>query len=156
MKLNEVFKITGHLTLVHKDSEGNIKGIRSKKNLVVKAGYAAIAVLIGYDLGGTAFRYTGLGTGTTAADAADTDMETQSGDKQTATVTNVTVTETNDAAQFVATQAFTGTLAITETGLFNNSTAATGDMLARQVFSALNVVSGDSIETTWKVKVSTS
>lgn len=156
MKFNEGLRITGHVTLVHKDSEGNIKGVRSKKNLVVKAGYAAIAALIGYNLGGSTFRYIGLGTDDTAADAADTDLGTQSGDKQTATVTTATVTETDDAAQFVATQAFTGTVAVTEAGLFNNSTAATGDMLARQVFSALNVVSGDSIETTWKVKVSTS
>jgi hypothetical protein len=52
----------------------------------------------------------------------------------------------------VGTATATGTIAITESGVFNAATA--GTLLARQVFTAVNVVSGDSIQFTWKIQAS--
>ena len=49
--------------------------------------------------------------------------------------------------QSVATISFTSTLAITEHGIFSASSA--GTMFDRSVFSAINVVNGDSIQWTW-------
>ena len=153
-KIVESMKLRGRLRIVAKHADGTVFGVRDIANLITFAGYAEVAQLIGYNLSGTVFRYIGSGTGASAATTGDTDLGTQVGDKQTATVTNTTTNETNDTVHFVATQAYTGTSAITEAGLFNNSTAATGDMLARQVFSALNVVNGDSIEFTWDIIIS--
>lgn len=109
-----------------------------------------------------AFAAIGLGIGTTAAAAGDTALQTGkktdgTGDvgvhaipTASVTVTNVTTTVTNDTAQLVGTATFTASLAVTESGVFNADT--NGSMLAHQVFSAVNVVSGDSIQFTWKIK----
>ena len=91
---------------------------------------------------------TALGTGVTAAGGADGGVHVL----PTASVTasRVTTTVTNDTAQLVGTVAETATIAITESGVFNLDTA--GVMIARQVFTAINVVNGDSLQFTWKIK----
>jgi hypothetical protein len=53
--------------------------------------------------------------------------------------------------QLIVTFNFTGTFAVTESGVLN--AGAAGDLLSRQVFSAINVVNGDSLQVTWKVTV---
>jgi hypothetical protein len=63
----------------------------------------------------------------------------------------VTTDVTNDTAQLVYTFTVTGTAAVTESGVFN--AASSGVLLARQVFSAINVVNGDSLQITWKFDV---
>lgn len=104
------------------------------------------------------FDYMGIGIGTTAANVSDTALETErdeSGASNTnhksATTSRVTTDTTNDTAQWVTTFNFSATLAITESGIFDATPS--GNMLCRQVFSAINVVSGDSLQVTWKVDV---
>lgn len=63
----------------------------------------------------------------------------------------MTTDTTNDTAQLVATFTFTGSFAVTETGVLN--AASVGTLLARQVFGAINVASGDSLQITWKFDV---
>jgi hypothetical protein len=53
----------------------------------------------------------------------------------------------------VATISFTSTLAITEHGISNNATFASGTLLDRSVFTAINVVNGDSIQFTYVLTV---
>jgi hypothetical protein len=129
--------------------------------MIVNAGRAVVSARL-YGTASAAFAAIGMGTGTTAAAATDTTLQTGvkgdgTGDAgvhvvPTASVTtsSVTTTVTNDTAQFQGTASITATIAVTESGLFNADTS--GTMLARQVFSALNVVSGDSIQFTWKIK----
>ena len=124
-------------------------------NLIPTRGKQAIAEQIG---GTTTSPVTAiaLGTGTTGAAAGDTTLETEivadGGERGAASVSNVTVTTTNDAEQWQKTFSFTGSVAVTEEGLLDNN-AAGGVLLARQVFSAVNVVSGDSLQITHKVQV---
>lgn len=98
-----------------------------------------------------------IGIGTTAAAAGDTALESESttngAGRGAATCTRVTTTTTNDTSQWVKTFTFTGSFAITEEGLFDNNTSG-GNMLARQVFSAVNVVDGDTLQITHKIKYS--
>ena len=47
----------------------------------------------------------------------------------------------------------TGTASITESGLFNSTTIASGGMLAHQTFTAVSLTSGDSITVTWTFTV---
>lgn len=141
---------------------GYWKTAKVVKNLITSAGKAAMASRCNGAGGEAAFTSIGLGTGTTAANVADTALEAgKLGDGTvdggvhilaTASVTasRVTTTVTNDTAQLVGTAAFTATVAVTESGVFNANTA--GVLLCRQVFSAINVVNGDSIQVTWKVK----
>jgi hypothetical protein len=128
-------------------------------NLITTAGKALVAGRINGSGSPAAATYIGVGVGTTGAAIGDTALETEklvdgttSATAHTsATVSLVTTDTTNDTAQLVATFAFTATLAITESGCFNAS--STGTLLCRQTFSAINVVSGDSLQLTWKIDV---
>ena len=126
----------------------------SISNLVTDAGRAAVAGLINGVITNF-FEYIAVGTGTTAANVADTALETEitgSGlDRVSATTSRVTTDTTNDTAQLATTFTVTGTKAVTESGVLDS--ASTGTLLARQVFSAINVVSGDQLTITWKFDV---
>jgi len=94
------------------------------------------------------FKFHASGTGNTAAAVGDTAMQTDSG------VARVSGTPSNPSAnqyRSVATMAYTSTLAITEWGLFSASTS--GTLWDRRVFSAINVVNGDSIQFTYTLTV---
>lgn len=94
------------------------------------------------------FKYHDSGVGTTAENITDTAIETTDGESRaTGTQTESAV----NAYRSVGTIAYTTTKAITEHGLFNDPTA--GTLMDRTVFSAINVVSGDSIQYTYTLTV---
>lgn len=104
---------------------------------------------------GTAPKNIGWGIGTTAAAVTDTALQTESapttaGGRTVGTESRTTVTNTNDNYQVTGTVTAGSSLAITEAGLFDNVTA--GNMLTHGVFSAVNVVSADSIAFTFGLK----
>jgi hypothetical protein len=123
-------------------------------NLMTNAGFALVAGRINGSGSPAAATYIAVGTGTTAANVANTALETEITDsgleRASASVSLVTTTVTNDTAQMVVTFTVTGTKAVTESGVLNASSS--GSLLCRQVFSAINVVSGDSLQITWKIK----
>lgn len=94
--------------------------------------------------------------GGTSANAGDTtlmsEITTGGGARAAATASRVTTTVTNDTAQLLLTFNFTASFAVTESGALNASSA--GTLLARQVFSAINVANGDSLQVTWKFQAS--
>jgi len=145
--------------LVHRDKNGKIIDKRDtgwKTNTLTNAGFAEVAGLMTADVGGTAFDYIAIGTGTTAPAATDTALEYETHRIGGADVTGsqVTTTVTNDTMQLVGTfSGYTGTEAVTESGVFN--AAAGGTLLCRQTFAALNINwdAGDSLQVTWKVQV---
>jgi len=158
-KMEKQFKgkagIKGWFTLKHIRA-GNIIEERTIDNTVVNTGRAQVAGLLLTDVGGTAFDYIAIGTGTTAAAVTDTTLGTEittgGGERTAGTGTRVTTSVANDTAQLVVTFTFTGSFAVTESGVLNAGVA--GVLLSRQTFGAINVVSGDSIEVTWKIQVS--
>jgi hypothetical protein len=95
------------------------------------------------------FEFHAAGTGTTGAANGDTAMETASGSR-------VEGTQTEGASaniyRSVGTIPFTGSVAVTEHGLFSASTGAT--LMDRHVFTAINVVNGDSIQFTYELTCS--
>lgn len=95
----------------------------------------------------TNFKYHGCGTGTTAEAITDTalvtETETRVTGSQSGAVSKIYVT----AAQFT----FSATRAITEHGIF--SASSSGTLWDRTVFSALNVVSGDTITFTYSLTI---
>lgn len=133
----------GRLYAVRIDRDGNRHdvGLISTK-LVTTAGVTWLATLLAGTSSGDV-KYHASGTGTTAEDADDTAMETDSGVSR-ATGTQVASTNTYTS---VATMSYTSTLAITEHGIFTASTS--GTLVDRSVFSAINVVNGDSIQFTY-------
>ena len=124
-------------------------------NLVVSAGKAGVASRINGAGSESAFTYIAIGTGTNAASAGDTALQTEittgGGARAAATCTRVTTDTTNDTAKLSKTFTFTSSFAVTESGVFNASSG--GTLLARQVFSAINVESGDSITIEWEFDV---
>jgi len=121
-------------------------------NLITTVGVSGVAARINGSGSPAAYTYIALGTGTTAAAAADTTLEnevtTAGGARASATASLVTTDTAGDTAQLQYTFSFTegGTFALTESGVLN--AASTGTLLARQVFSAINVASGDSLQVT--------
>lgn len=92
------------------------------------------------------------GTGTNAESIADTDLQTPAGPTTRATGTQ-SAPATNQYRS-VGTISYSGTLAITEHGLFNQAARGAGSVLwDRSVFSAINVVSGDSIQFTYTLTI---
>lgn len=90
------------------------------------------------------FKFHDSGVGTTAENAADTAMETTDGESR---ATGTQTESASNAYRSVGTIAYTTTKAITEHGLFNDVSA--GTLMDRSVFSAINVVNGDSIQFTY-------
>lgn len=133
---------------------GSWGNTRTIKNLVTNAGFAGIASRINGSGSEAAFTYIAVGTGTTAAAVGNTTLETEITDsglpRANSTASRVTTTQTNDTAQLVNSFTVTGTKAVTESGVLNASSS--GVLLCRQVFSAINVISGDSLQITWKIK----
>lgn len=95
------------------------------------------------------FKYHDSGVGTTDPAITDTAIETTDG------ASRATGTQTESAHNVyvsVGTISYTGSYAITEHGLFNDSSA--GTLMDRSEFAAINVVSGDSIQFTYSFTVS--
>lgn len=146
--LKDTMKATGRLNIVVKDASGQVKDTREVDNLVVTAGLNFIAARMG---AGTAdvMSHMGIGTGTTAAAAGDTDVGTALGSR----VSLDSATVSTNTIQYVGT--FTSlTGAVTEAGVFNAATS--GTMLCRTVFSAVNIASADTLTITWTVTISAS
>lgn len=135
---------------------GHWSGSAKVKNLITNAGFGGISSRVNGAGAQAAFTYIAVGTGVVAANVTDTTLGTETAasglSRAAATCTQVTTTVTNDTAQQVVTFTVTGTVAVTESGVLNAASA--GTLLCRQVFSAINVVSGDSLQITWKVKAS--
>lgn len=104
---------------------------------------------------GTAGKNIGWGVGIVAAAVTDTALGTESapttaGGRTVGTETRTTGTVTNDQYTVTGTVTAGSTLAITEAGLFDAVT--TGVLLIRSNFTAINVVSGDSIAFTFNLR----
>ena len=94
------------------------------------------------------FKYHDSGVGTTGEANGDTDIETTDGE---ARATGTQTEGTSVQYVSVGTISYTTTKAITEHGLFN--TADSTVLMDRTVFSAINVVDGDSIQFTYTLTV---
>jgi hypothetical protein len=129
----------------------DIIGNFTTDNTVVNGGKGQVAGLMN-GVVTDFFEYLAIGTGTTTPAAANTALSAEVGARGSATCTRQQTTTTNDTAQLVATFTFNGSTAITECGIFDNSSS--GTMLTRATFAAINVASGDSLQMTYKVQCS--
>lgn len=102
------------------------------------------------------FKFHGFGTGSTAENVADTDVETEFTTQYASDNTRPTGTQTEGASANIYRSVATfspdtgGTLAVTEHGILSNATVGSGTLLDRTVFAAVNTVAGsDSIQSTY-------
>lgn len=93
--------------------------------------------------------YHGCGTGTTAEASGDTALVTECTTALNPDSTRATGTQSEPASnqlRSTGTATFDASAAITEHGLFSQAATGGGTLWDRSVFSAVNVVSGDSIQ----------
>jgi len=143
--INDTIKVTGELKITVTKPDGNVHET-VVPNIVVTDGKEYIASRM-KDATATAMSHMAIGTGTTAAAAGDSALETEAG-----RVALTSTTVTSNAVAYVATfAAGTGTGAITEAGILNASSS--GDLLCRTVFSVINKGAADTLGITWTVTV---
>lgn len=98
-------------------------------------------------------KYHGIGTGTNAEAAADTALQTELTTQYNPNDTRATGSLTEGASaniyRTVGTNTVDGAVAITEHGIFSQAATGGGTLLDRSVFSADNLSSGDSLQTTY-------
>jgi len=143
-------KLSGQVDIVLRDKNGNVKEERTEENLVVTTGLGYIASRM-KDASATAMTHMGLGSGTTAAAAGQTDLVTLLGAREALDSTTVTANAVAYVASFEAGDA---TGAVTEAGIFNASTS--GTMLCRVKFDVVNKAADDTMTVTWTITVSAS
>lgn len=125
-------------------------------NTMTNAGFAVTSELIN-GVGGTAFTYTAIGTGTTPSAAIDTALQTEV-KRKVGTQTQQTTTVTNDTSQwdtiFSSSDGLSGTTAITEVGVLNASSAGTllVHFASSTVMATCVWANGDTFEVIVKIK----
>jgi hypothetical protein len=149
--INENLKLSGQLKIVLKDKAGTVKETREVKNLVVDAGLAYIASRM-TGTSKSVMSHMALGSGTTAAAAADTDLESILGSREALDSTTISGTNNEKVVYVSSFEAGDATGAVTEAGIFNASSS--GDMLCRTVFSVVNKAADDTMSVTWTITLS--
>lgn len=178
--MHETIRILDEVSYIVRDKNGKIKASKTvnqgflyklmcklglRHNSMTNIGFAQMAAWCLKDIDADHITYLncdwiGIGTGVTAADPTDHDMEVAQGVRQAGTGTRITNVITNNTAQLVAdfSQAIdttlTGTDAITEVGMFWKATDD-NTMIMRQVFAAesLDWDAGDTLQMTIKIQM---
>ena len=145
--INDNFKITGALSIAL-----NGEVVKEVPNTVVLSGKEFVASRM---IGTTAAVMNGMaiGTGSTAVDPiTNTTLGTED-DRQSLSSSAIDATDDNKVVYTATFGAGNGSGAITEAGIFNNSTSG-GTMLCRTVFPVVNKGDNDSMTITWTITVS--
>lgn len=136
---------------VVRDGEETELGIISMR-VVTNNGVAAIATGFNNNASAGNFNFHGLGIGTASESASDSALGSELTTAYATDNTRPSGTKSNPSANVfrtVATNTLDGSAAVTEHGIFNQASNAGGTLLDRSVFSAVNLASGDSLQTTY-------
>lgn len=151
MKSLENLRVKGRLSIVLRDKDGNVKDERDVDNLVVDVGLAyIISRMVGTSK--SVMSHMGLGSGTTAAAAGQTDLVSLLGSRESLDSTTISGTNNEKVVYIASFEAGDATGAVTEAGIFNAETS--GDMLCRTVFPVVNKASDDALTVTWTITLS--
>lgn len=171
MKQTDATGLTGFGVAVLRGPDGDIKDVRTFKNLITDKGDLYIAQKIIADINPASAsaptEVTGmkLGTGTTAASKAGSGAALVtyiSGSQKTFTTAYPTTEDLGSGLGVCAVYNCTwgagvATASITEAVIVNdaaaNATSTAANTIARVVFTAITKAAGDTLEITWKHKV---
>jgi hypothetical protein len=148
--INDDLKLRGDVAIVLKDKDGKVKESREINNLVVSAGLTYICSRMA-DASAGVMSHMALGSGTTAAAAGDTDLESILGSRE---ALDSTTASSNTITYVSSFEAGEGTGAVTEAGIFNAATS--GTMLCRTVFAVVNKQADDTMSVTWTITLTAS
>lgn len=140
----------GKLTIEQFDKKGNLIHTQDTTNVVVSDGLEYITARMVDASIPTEMSHMAIGSDNTAAAAGDTTLGTELG-RVALTSSTVTANAITYVGDFPA---GTGTGAVVEAGILNNSTG--GTLLCRTVFSVVNKAAADTLKITWTLTVSDS
>jgi len=140
-------KIFGELELIVKDKNGKIISREKIKNIIVNKGKEALAKLLN-GVSTKYFRYIQIGTGTAAPTPSDTALDSFYAEKEA-----LCSYKADFKAVLSVTFTFSEAVVITESGVFNDTKAASPDMLCRQVFTGKSMSEGQSLDIVWSIGV---
>jgi len=172
-------KISGHVTTIATDANGNIKAYRQTDNVVVNNGKDCVTKLL---FGGSTTRgAAGTGTctgllnapftaiavgnrsGTTTVATTNSSLTHEANgnglSRQVGTVTYTNATSTASSITVIQTTfgpltgLSSGGTQVTESGLFNSTTVNAGGMFAHQAISSIALNTGDSLTIKWTINV---
>lgn len=152
--------IQARLQLSIKHRDGTVTDLGTVgRHLVVTAGKNYLASCMDNTNEPEALKYHGYGTGTTAAAAGDTTLQTELTTQYATDNTRPTGSQSHSTNTYTTAATLSpdtgGTIAVTEWGLFTQAANSGGTMLDHQVFSAVNLVAGsDSLTTTYTLTFS--
>ena len=148
--INDDLKLRGDVAIVLKDKDGKVKESREMNNLVVSAGLTYICSRMA-DASASVMSHMALGSGTTAAAAGDTDLESILGSRE---ALDSTTASSNTITYVSSFEAGEGTGAVTEAGIFNAATS--GTMLCHVIFPVVNKQADDTMSVTWTITLTAS
>lgn len=134
---------TDNVHIVLRGPDGEVKQEEKCHNLITTAGLAAIIERLDSSAATAAPTHMAIGTGTTAAVAGNTTLETEL-DRNALTSNTSSANVLTLVGDWAAGD---GTGAITEAGVLN--AVSTGTLYARAVFSVVTKGSSDSLSITW-------
>lgn len=146
-RINDALSMKGDLIII-KTNESGKSETYEMKNLVVATGKSHIASRMSANTVNV-MSHMAIGTGNTSALTSDTTLETELARVAlgvtggTPSANTVTYTATYPAG--------TGTGALAEAGVFNDSSA--GSMMCRTVFPVINKQAADTVTITWVVSI---
>jgi hypothetical protein len=135
---------------------GNVIERREGRNTVVTSGKALLANRA-YSDTPAVYQYMQLGTGTTAASSAQTNLVTPLASatltaRQTAETIAMSGTRTAKWEHTWTAQEFSAA-GVSEVGMFNALTTSSVNMMARFVFTTVNKTQADTLKITWTLKI---
>lgn len=139
----EKLALEGRARLELRDRHGRLKQVEEVDNLITTAGRNAIVERLDSSPGTGQPTHMAIGTGTNAAAAGDTTLQTEL--DRNALTSN---TSSSNVLTMVGDWAAgDGTGAITEAGVLNAS--SNGTLYSRAVFSVINKGASDTLQITW-------
>jgi hypothetical protein len=151
----EALRVKGMLTLRHLDPAG-LRQTYHARNLIVNAGEAFLVDAWQNLVELENMKFHGIGTGATAAAETDTGCQTELTTQYNPDNTRATGSLTEASASVfrtVGTNTVDASVAITEWCLLSQAATGGGTMWSRVVFAAINLASGDSLQTTYDLTV---
>lgn len=159
-------ELTGHVTMVARDSDGNIKSYHQSDNMILASGQNCIArELFSLGFSGTGvinceggvsagrFTWIAIGTNNVAPARENIALGAQILSRLQDTTPTVTPASAGGAGQVVLEQTFTATGSVTveESGLFDAATS--GNMLARNTSPSVALLTSDTLTVTWTISL---
>lgn len=145
--INDIVNPKGTLQILLTGPDGIVKTNHNVNNLVVTSGKQWIAARMFDSAEPAQMSHMAVGTDNTAAAVGDTTLVAELA-RRALTSTTVSTNTTQYVASYPA---GTGTGALVEAGIFNDS--ASGTMLCRTVFPVVNKGADDTLSITWTITI---